>query len=383
MKCNVCSTEMGRPVYESAVSLTSLCDIFPEPTRVRICANCGHLQTDELADAASFYDADYTILTDSDEEDQIYEVREGDTVYRTEHQLNVFVDKVSVEPGTKILDFGCAKSSMMRSLLASRPGIEPYLYDVSDRYLPFWEKFLEPSRWAIYDLPSDWDGKFDVVTSFFSLEHITQPSDVVAQISRLLKPGGIFYGIVPNVITNSADFIVIDHVNHFTRSSLNCLLTSCGLHVQDIDDSSHRGAFVFVAGRSADGARKAWRPDNAEVDACTQQTGELAEFWDNAGGRVRDFETGLEADDQVSVYGAGFYGAFIRSCLRHPDRIRCVVDQNPYLQGGDLGGAPIVTPDDLPQDVNAMLVGLNPGHARDVIAAVRAFAGRDLTFFYF
>ncbi len=383
MKCNVCSTEMGQPVYESAVSLTSLCDIFPEPTRVRICTNCGHLQTDELADAASFYDADYTILTDSDEEDQIYEVREDGTVYRTEHQLNVFVDKVPVEHGTKILDFGCAKSSMMRALLACRPGVEPYLYDVSDRYLPFWEKFSNPSQWAVYDLPSDWDDKFDVVTSFFSLEHITQPSAVVAQITRLLKPGGVFYGIVPNVITNSADFIVIDHVNHFTRSSLNCLLTSCGLHVQDIDESSHRGAFVFVAGRSADGARKAWRPDNAEVDACTQQTGELAEFWDNAGGRVRDFETGLEADDQVSVYGAGFYGAFIRSCLRHPDRIRCVVDQNPFLQGGDLGGAPIVTPDDLPQDVNAMLVGLNPGHARDVIAAVRAFAGRDLTFFYF
>ena len=382
MNCNICAVALNEPVYESETSLTSLCDIFPQPTRVRICANCGHLQTDEIENAASFYDTEYTILTESEEEDQIYEVRDSKKIYRTGHQVDVLVDKLKLEPDTKILDYGCAKSSMMRTLLRDWPDIKPYLYDVSDRYVPFWEKFVQPSHWATYDVPEAWDDYFDVVTSFFALEHITQPADVVMQIARLLKSGGLFYGIVPNVLTNSADLIVIDHVNHFTRSSLDCLLTSAGLDVQDIDDDAHRGAFVFVAQRPVEATDASWSADDQEVVATSRQLQELADFWGSAAERLRNAERNTDDDGELAVYGAGFYGAFIKSCLVRPERIRCFIDQNPFLQGGDLGGVPIVSPDDLAEDIRNVFVGLNPGHAKKIIASVAAFEARDLSYFY-
>ena len=382
MNCNICFVALGEPVYQSETSLISLCDIFPQPTRVRICPNCGHLQTDEIEDAASFYDSEYTILTESAEEDQIYELRDDAKIYRTGHQVEVLSEKLELEPQIRRLDYGCAKSSVMRTLLEDRPDIEPYLYDVSDRYVPFWQEFLQSSHWATYDVPDTWDDYFDVVTSFFALEHVTQPATVVRQIAGLLKPGGLFYGIVPNVLTNSADMIVMDHVNHFTRSSLDCLLSSAGFEVQDVDADAHRGAFVFIAKRAGGATAESWSADEQEVTNTSRQLRELAEFWGSAAERLRSAEQSILDDGELAVYGAGFYGAFIRSCLARPERIRCFIDQNPYLQGSDLGGVPIVPPEALAEDIHNVFVGLNPAHAKKIVTSVVAFESRDLAYFY-
>lgn len=380
MDCNICSATLKETVYESEVSLTSLCAIFPQPTRVRLCARCSHLQTDEIDEVDAFYDTDYSILTDSEEEDQIYEIRGGRTIYRTEHQVEVLLNKLDLGPRARIADYGCAKSSMMRLLLERNPGIDPHLYDVSDRYVPFWKKFLDPSRWATYDVPEAWYGTFDLVTSIFALEHITQPTDVVRQIARLLKPGGQLYGIVPNVLTNCADLIVIDHVNHFTRSSLACLLTSAGLEIRQIDAEAHRGAFVFIARRTVDDATTPWLADAEEIAVVSSDLRELGRFWSRAAQRLHDAEQRITGD--LAIYGAGFYGAFVKSCLAEPKRIRCLIDQNPFLQGRELDGAPIVAPDELPADIRNVFVGLNPAHAHKIIASVDALAARDLAFFY-
>jgi 2-polyprenyl-3-methyl-5-hydroxy-6-metoxy-1,4-benzoquinol methylase len=382
MSCNVCID--GRPaiVYESSRSLTSLCEIRQDPTTVRVCPNCAHIQTDEIANAAEYYDQNYGILTDSEEEDQIYEIRDGITIYRTEHQLNVLLDKLLISDGAKILDFGCAKSSMMRRLSGTRPDVQPHLYDVSDRYMPFWEKFVPQERCATYEIPDNWNAAFDIVTSFFSLEHIATPQSIVETISRLLRPGGVFYGIVPNVLDNSADFIVIDHTNHFTWSSLDALLRSAGLVPTSIDDSVHRGAWVFSATLPADGKGQSWLRDPGMVETDLQHVAQISDFWSKAANRLAAHETDLPGNASIAIYGAGFYGAFIYSSLRHPEKVKCFIDQNPYLQGREIHGTPVVSPVDIPQDTSHIFVGLNPDYAASIIADIDALQDQDISFFY-
>lgn len=378
MRCNICLTELRETIYESHRSLTSLCEISPDPTIVRTCARCGHIQTDTVTDAESYYDEEYTILTDCEEEDQIYEIRDSQTVYRTDHQVDVLLDKIDLPSGVRILDFGCAKSSTMRTLQKTRPDIGVHLYDISDRYLPFWDKFAEPENVAVYDLPACWEGYFDIVTSFFSLEHITHPLEVTQSIVRLLKPGGVFYGVVPNVFTNTADLIVIDHANHFTPSSLTHLLSKAGLDVIDIDATCHRGAYVWKATKSAD----AQKPVPTNVDVCNEDIVEIASFWSRAASRIRDFESMVPEKAGIAIYGAGFYGTFIHTSLQTPANVQYFVDQNEFLQGKQLHSAPIVAPQNLPPTVDYMLVGLNPAHAREIIAGVPALATRKLNCFF-
>ncbi len=380
MKCNVCEAGLGQPIYESVQSLTSLCDVYPEMTRVRICQSCGHLQSDSIQNIEAFYEHEYTILSDSEEEDQIYEVRNGMPVYRTEHQLNTILDKITLSPGTKVLDYGCAKSSMMRVLHKKCDGLDPHLYDVSDRYITFWKRFIEPEKWATYDIPKDWSGRFDVVTSFFSLEHIATPAETMTSVNGLLKSGGIFYAIVPNVFTNIVDFLVIDHVNHFTKASLEYMLRNAGFAVREIDDTCHNGAFIIVAEKVAEA--KQIEVNRDEVQKAVSLSQKLAVYWTDMVAGIREFELGIAENNTVAIYGAGFYGAFILGCLSDAGKVVCLMDQNPYLCGREMRNAPIVSPADLPAEVDTVLVGLNPVHARNIISAITVLENRDINYFY-
>jgi len=84
------------------------------------------------------------------------------------------------------------------------------------------------------------DGSFDAVVMWHVLEHMTDPQSTVAQVARLLRPGGIFLCAVPNFGSAEARFArdkwfhldVPRHLNHFTVPTLRALLTAHGLSVE-------------------------------------------------------------------------------------------------------------------------------------------------------
>jgi SAM-dependent methyltransferase len=373
--CAVCASPLTHLLYDSGDrgSLTSLARPHAGRTRVHACRACAHLQTEAIAGVDAFYESEYDILVDSEEEDQVYEVRDGRPVFRTQHQVDTLLTRLPLQGPLQLLDYGCAKSSTIRALLAERPHLQAHLFDVSERYLPYWRRLVEPDRWAVHRVPDAWSGRFDVVTSFFSLEHIPGVAATMATIAGLLRPGGHFYAIVPDVAGNLADFVVVDHCNHFTAPSLRRLLADAGLEPLEIEAGAHRGAFVIVA-RKPVAATTIALPDRAEVDAACRALETIAEYWNGAAERIREFERSLPADEPVAIYGAGFYGAFIAACLLHPERIVCHLDQNPYLQGRTLDGRPVLAPEALPAGIRTLLVGLNPAHARSIVEAIPALA---------
>jgi SAM-dependent methyltransferase len=78
---------------------------------------------------------------------------------------------------------------------------------------------------------------FDVITCFDVLEHLYEPRRVMARVGEWLKPGGIFYVLVPNV--DSAEARVFGsywhglelprHLFHYSPASLKFLAQSAGL----------------------------------------------------------------------------------------------------------------------------------------------------------
>lgn len=367
-QCNVCGTILPAPLYDSgaSASITSLCRIVDLPTRVRQCCFCSHVQTDAVFDSSIYYQKEYDILVESEEEDQIYVVIDGTPVFRAEHQAATLLDKLEPKSGARMLDFGCAKSGTYRKLSTLRPDLELHFFDVSDRYTEFWSLFAKPGRCAVGEIPDAWNASFDIVTSFFAFEHIATPVDSLRTAAALLKPGGRFYCIVPNILTNPADFVVVDHENHFTEASILALAREAGLEGIEIDGSSHRGAFVVIGTKSV----------QQSIPAATERmvlrgehdVAKLGDFWSGAAERVRAFEAALDSHDPIAVYGAGFYGTFITAALIEPERVRCYLDQNPFLVGRLLSGKwPVIHPSELPDDVTVLLVGLNPIQARTII----------------
>ena len=376
-RCSICGEDLRRLLYRSpgGVSITSLCQVWPGETIVHRCDTCGHIQTDALPDIEAYYDREYDILVESEEEDQIYRVVDGKPVYRTDHQVATLIAKVPLAPGALVLDYGCAKGASLRQLKTQRSDIVPHLFDVSDRYVDFWRTFALPENWATYAPPPHWAQRFDLITSFYAFEHMARPSEVLGNIHGLLKPGGLFYGVVPNVFTNTADFIVADHVNHFTEGSLARLLQQSGFEVREVDAVSHDGAFVFFGTKVERRARVAPAAADPRVE-------ELARYWSSIGRRVREFEAMNGLTRRAAIYGSGFYGTFIATCLSELARVECFLDQSPYRQGKRLLGKPIIDPAELAPGVEIVYVGLNPRIARDSIAAIRAWSSRNYRFFY-
>jgi SAM-dependent methyltransferase len=373
VRCNVCDSPIGSPLYESppGESLTSLCERFPAQVRVWRCAACGHLRGDPLPDEQAYYESGYRILLDYDDEDQIYDVKDGAIIYRTDHQVKTLLARLPLAPGTKLLDYGCAKGSMAARLLSLRPDLQVHLFDVSPTYRAYWRRLVPEARHAVEHMPGDWKGRFDVVTSFFALEHITDPVGTVRKVSALLAEQGTFYGIVPDTFGNVADLVVIDHVNHFTRPSLHRLLQDAEFRHIVIDDQVHRGALVFRASRGG----TAMPAPPAEISAAPAER--LAAYWRGVNRVIHQAEIEV-AGRPLVLYGSGFYGAYILTTLRDPGRVRCVLDANPFRQGKKLLGVPILAPEAMPDDVHDLMVGLNPAIARGSVAAMTWLHGRNV-----
>jgi len=141
-----------------------------------------------------------------------------------------------------LLDLGCSSGAFLESLpkdswklygiemsadcaktAESRSGAQVFVGDILDG--PF------PSQ------------SFDVITCFDVLEHLYEPRKVITKVAGWLKPGGIFYVLVPNV--DSAEAHVFGsywhglelprHLFHYSPASLKFLAESAGLREVSVE----------------------------------------------------------------------------------------------------------------------------------------------------
>jgi len=85
----------------------------------------------------------------------------------------------------------------------------------------------------------------------------------------------------------------------------------------------------------------------------------------------------------LAVYGAGVFGSYLALAAGgEREAIACFLDQNPFKIGKPHLGRPVVHPRDLPPAVSDVLVGLNPGRARDILAQAGLLERSGLRFFF-
>jgi len=135
-----------------------------------------------------------------------------------------------------LLDLGCSSGSFLQSLSGknwdlygiemsaesakkaqTRTGAEVFVGEILDAQFP--------------------SESFDVITCFDVFEHLYEPRRVMAKVFEWLKPGGIFYVLVPNV--DSAEGRVFGgywhglelprHLFHYSPAALKFLAESAGL----------------------------------------------------------------------------------------------------------------------------------------------------------
>jgi SAM-dependent methyltransferase len=340
----------------------------------------GHLHTKCYINTEKYYDREYFLYTEDEENDILYAVKDGEKIFRQQHQLNVLLEKINFNKPLRILDYGCAKGTVMKRLRQVYPQTQVYLFDVSQMYIPLWNKFLSEAYYATYQPKPEWSDYFDVVTSFFAFEHITDPKQEFLNVRKLLKDEGIFYCIVPNVHENPCDLIVADHLHHYSSASIKYLLAKTGFRLIEIDTTSHFAAYIIIA-QKANKDRLDCNINQDEVKQANISARNTASYWTELQNKIESYERQTEGR-ATAIYGAGVYGNFIASVLKNKSNLACFIDQNPIIQGKYIQEKQVLSPEQLPNNIQDVYVGLNPKIAKAAIQEIQEWKSKTINFFY-
>ncbi|MFN8481531.1 MAG: class I SAM-dependent methyltransferase [Anaerolineae bacterium] len=141
-------------------------------------------------------------------------------------------------PGARILDWGCGRGQM--SFLMARRGFDVTSYDVgqtpAEKISPLFPEVAIRIGHAPIALPYP-DAAFDAVLSIGVLEHVPFPAASLAEIHRVLVPGGrlFIYNLPqryswPEMLREQLG-LPGAHRRRFSMADVNTLLTNAGLTI--------------------------------------------------------------------------------------------------------------------------------------------------------
>ncbi len=240
MNCPVCLNPSTVPAFAGS---DTLFEMTPQEFNLQSCAACHSLFLNPLPspDAISgFYPSQYWWSA----------ARPGllkrlEAIYRKvalRGHIRFIMTALSGSPnGQRLLDIGCGSGTLI-GLLKKR-GLSVLGIDTSE----------EASQLAAHesdvrvivgrlDQAGFGISSFDIVTMFHVIEHVTNPREVLGEVQRILKPGGILIAQVPNIDSwqfrwFGAKWYGLDvprHVVDYSQQSIVKLLEDTGFSVRRI-----------------------------------------------------------------------------------------------------------------------------------------------------
>ena len=370
-RCRLCSTPLSVAEYSAgAPALLDGGQTRDVPTQVFVCDRCGLAQSPDFPAMQEFYAREYKVSLDSANHDQIITLGNGKSLFRTDFQKEAVLNLAEPPAGANVLDFGSGKAATLKKLRAARPDIVPYVFDVSDDYRPHWTEWIHPDNIATHEIPDAWRGRFGLVTAHFVLEHVAEPAETLRLLAALLAPAGKLYLSVPNSVANPGDLLVVDHLSHFSKGSLNNALLIAGLRPTVINETDFPGALLACCEPSKTTKAVEYPPEAASLR-------KTAGAWQTTCENLVQAAK-LNSNKKAAIYGAGFYGSYIRTVLNDRENIGCFIDANPHLQGAEHLGLPVISPETIPDDISVVYAGLNPLKARQILSQVSQLDQRTI-----
>jgi SAM-dependent methyltransferase len=147
------------------------------------------------------------------------------------------VRAIAPAPGQSLLDVGCATGEFLK---LARERFACFGVEVNAETAAIARSNgFDVTTGTLADVPGS--ERFDVVTMLQVIEHLVEPTEPLADVRRLLQPGGIFYLNTPCV--DSASFALFrerhmhvssfGHVSLFTKAGLERLAARCGFNMTE------------------------------------------------------------------------------------------------------------------------------------------------------
>lgn len=204
------------------------------------CHQCGHVyvnpQFDDKATAEHYNDDSKTteLAHNFISSNKQMEVRGG--LYE-----DFFSELKESIPSGKILDIGCSVGQFLK--MGKDLGYEVLGLELNEGAAQYAEKnFGVKVERKLLNECNFQDNSFDIISMFGVIEHLPDPVGVMEDVYRILKPGGVFIGICPNVDSLvcmalhqlSRTFTGRLHLSYFSEKTLRYLFDKVGFKNENI-----------------------------------------------------------------------------------------------------------------------------------------------------
>lgn len=277
----------------------------------------------------------------------------------------------------KALEVGCADGTTLERLMRAGfevTGIEPSLQNADACRAKGVQVHAE-----VYDrLPRAFD-TFDVVLSYYVIEHVLSPADFLAFCNSCLRDGGLLFLEAPDLgayktSETSTDLLFfLEHQTHLSRATMAMYLERSGFELVRFSDQASNGFGMHLA------AVKTGRPLRASVVSVpsTAKQDALALVEDYRSllrltdsiiqARLGNIFPEAGPDRRVVLFGAGGLARRLLETLgariRH---VAYIMDNNPSKWGTAIRGVDVRAP--APVDANVDLVVVASSFEREILA---------------
>ncbi|ADI85772.1 class I SAM-dependent methyltransferase [Geobacter sulfurreducens] len=400
MKCRHCHAELNVPFIDLGTAPPSNAylneaDLHrPEkyfPLRVLVCTDCWLVQTEDFADAADLFSADYAYFSSFS----------TTWLRHAEHYVAAMIRRFNLGPGSLVAEIAANDGYLLQYVkLHDIPcfGVEP-THSTAEaaraKGLHIVEDFFGAK---LANRLAEQGRQTDLVAANNVLAHVPDINDFVSGFASLLKPTGVATFEFPHLLNlvNESQFDTIyhEHFSYLSLTAVTSIFESNGLMVFDVEELSTHGGSLRVFAQRRD----------SHPYSSTKSVGAMLETEHTAGITTPYYYRKVQAnaelikndfldfliqakreDKKVIAYGAAAKGnTLLNFAGVRPDLLRFVVDRNPAKQGKYMPGSriPIVAEHRIKDECPDYVVILPWNLRTEVVAQldyVRKWGGRFVT----
>jgi len=326
------------------------------PLRVGFCHGCGHVQLTQSVPPREMF------------ENYLYISSASDTLkYHLWDLSDQLVRRYDVGTRDLVIDIGCNDGTLLRGF--QRHGVRPLGVDPAQNLAAFTdgsgiERYTELfSANSAKEIVAHW-GQASLVSATNTFPHIQNPTDFVAGIKTVLKPGGAFviemHYLLDMIERVAFDTIYHEHVSYWALGPMKRFFEEHGMMVVDAERVPlHHGQLQVHLQRAGEGTVQPGVDEilAAERAAGLDQFSTYRKFAEQAKKIKRDLHDTLNdlahKGERVAGYGAPAKGNTLLSFLDiSPKLLPYIVDRSPLKQGLFTPGThiPVVAPERLLAD---------------------------------
>lgn len=336
------------------------------PLVIGECKECGHVQqTKNLVNKEMIYKDKYSGLLSS------VPMPSKTSVGSTEAQMSFDFFVNSNIPRGKVLDIGCHDGYFLS--LIKKKGYKVQGIDPSPATKIARQKYKIRVIQDYFSTKYFKENSFDVIILRNILEHLPKANNFLADINKVLKPGGYVFIEVPNTPFLLKNGVLLTfHHQHLSYFSIDVLRYLLSMHSMKIVRFK-KGYFLYILARKVARAKnkafKSAKKDNKAIK-------EAKQYFSIHQKRINVLNKILKRDNRIAIFGAGGDTAHLINMLNEnlKRKIKYVYDNNRLKHHNYLAELPVEvrSPKNIRHDkAEAVIVSTNL-HQAEIVKQLKA-----------